>query len=159
MGIRTGSTSVRRPEALHLALLGQQPLGEVHALAQVAHLGAELLHLTRQLRAKRVELRPDVFREGRTALVPDPLGERPAHRREGQQEERPTPEDEDDGENPFHIHPVSLAPLATYGPNPRPPAPCGGTGPCTRPPPAPRAPGSPQRPRCPPPIRPPDPGR
>src|SRR6266571_8323586 len=95
--------SLPRPDLLRVAVLREQPLGEVHALAELAHLRAELLHLTRQLRAERVELRPDVFRKGRTALAPDPLGERSAHGREGEQQERPTPEDKDDGEDPLHI--------------------------------------------------------
>src|SRR5207247_8650771 len=76
--------SLPRPDLLRVAVLREQPLAEVHALAGLAHLHAQLLHLTRQLRSERAELPPDVFRQFRRALPRDPPVQRHRHCLEGE---------------------------------------------------------------------------
>src|SRR5690606_24186974 len=101
--VRTSSiaSGPRRGELAH-RLLRQQPLGEVHPLVQLRHLGPELVHV-RHLGPEVVHLGEDVL--GGLAggpAPPDPGGDRLADRAERDRHEGPAAEDEADREDVFH---------------------------------------------------------
>src|SRR5437867_756724 len=102
--LRVSAASAGRPEPLAVALLGEQPLGEVHSLAQLAHFGAELVYLARELRAEFIQLPAHVLGQRAAARAADALGNRPAHGRNREQKQRSTSEDQDDGEGTGDVH-------------------------------------------------------
>src|SRR2546427_9566176 len=96
--------SPRRRQAVSVALLGEQPLREVHSLAQLAHFGAELVYLARELGAEFIQLTAHVLGQRAAAPAADALGNRPAHGRNREQKQRSTPEDQDDGKGTRDVH-------------------------------------------------------
>src|SRR5438105_9666885 len=108
MGIRTSIGSSRRrsfttrSDPLALAVLREQPFGEVHALGELRHLTPHGLELLIERILLFRELGAQVAAAGRRALAADPVGHRAADRREGHRDARASPENEDDGEDVFH---------------------------------------------------------
>src|SRR2546422_407189 len=102
--LRVSAASAGRPEPLALATLREQPLGEVHSLAQLAHFGAELVYLARELGAEFMQLPAHVLRQRAAARAADALGNRPAHGRNREQKQRSTPEEQDDAESTRDVH-------------------------------------------------------
>src|SRR6266568_2331566 len=107
MGIRTSIRSSRRrsftrSDPLALAVLREQPFGEVHALGELRHLTPHGLELLIQHILLFRELGAQIAATGRDALAADPVGHRAADRREGHRDARAAPENEDDGQDVFH---------------------------------------------------------
>src|SRR5438552_12418396 len=107
MGIRTSIGSSRprsftRSDPLALAVLREQPFGEVHALGELCHLAPHGLELLIERILLFRELGAQIAATGRGALAADPVGHRAADRREGHRDARAAPENEDDGEDVFH---------------------------------------------------------
>src|SRR6266568_673193 len=107
MGIRTSIRSSRRrsftrSDPLALAVLREQPFGEVHALGELRHLTPHGLELLVQRILLFRELGAQIAATGRDALAADPVGHRAADRREGHRDARAAPENEDDGQDVFH---------------------------------------------------------
>src|SRR5881296_55883 len=107
MGIRTSISSSRRrslarSNPLALAVLREQPLGEVHALGELRHLAPHGLELLVQGILVFRELCAQIAATGRGALAADPVGHRATDRREGHRDARAAPENEDDGQDVLH---------------------------------------------------------
>src|SRR5436853_6982478 len=107
MGIRPSLGSSRRrsftrSDPLALAVLREQPFGEVHALGELRHLTPHGLELLIERILLFRELGAQIAATGRGALAADPVGHRAADRREGHRDARAAPENEDDGEAVFH---------------------------------------------------------
>src|SRR5213079_587928 len=110
MGIRTSSSPTRsspprslaRSDPLALAVLREQPLGEVHALSELRQLAPHGLELLVQRRFVFGELGSDIAATGRRALAADPVGHRAADRRERHRDARAAPENEDKSEDVLH---------------------------------------------------------
>src|SRR3989449_11740908 len=107
MGIRTSIGSSRRrsfarSDPLALAVLREQPFGEVHALGELRHLAPHGLELLIERILLFRELCAQIAATGRGALAADPVGHRAADRREGHRDARAAPENEDDGQDVFH---------------------------------------------------------
>src|SRR5438093_12535297 len=91
MGIKTSSSPIRssrrrslaRSNPLALAVLREQPLGEVHALGELRHLAPHGLELLVQGILVFRELCAQIAATGRGALAADPVGHRATDRREG----------------------------------------------------------------------------
>src|SRR5256886_2259587 len=107
MGIRTSIGSSRprsftRSDPLALAVLREQPFGEVHALGELCHLAPHGLELLIERILLFRELGAQIAATGRGALAADPVGHRAPDRREGHRDPRAAPENEDDGQDVFH---------------------------------------------------------
>src|SRR5437867_4912782 len=110
MGIRTSSSPTRsspprslaRSDPLALAVLREQPLGEVHAPSELHQLAPHGLELLVQRRFVFGELGSDIAATGRRALAADPVGHRAADRRERHRDARAAPENEDKSEDILH---------------------------------------------------------
>src|SRR5881296_93271 len=110
IGMRTSSSPIKssrpcslaRSNPLALAVLREQPLGEVHALGELRHLAPHGLELLVQGILLFRELGAQIAATGRGALAADPVGHRAADRREGHRDARAAPENEDDGQDVFH---------------------------------------------------------
>src|SRR3989454_8419339 len=110
MGIRTSSSPIRssrprslaRSDPLALAVLREQPLGEVHALSELRQLAPHGLELLVERRLVFGELGWDIAATGRRALAADPVGQRAADRRERHRDARAAPENEDESQDVFH---------------------------------------------------------
>src|SRR5437870_9403909 len=107
MGIRTSIGSSRRrsftrSDPLALAVLREQPFGEVHTLGELRHLTPHGLELLIERILLFRELGAQIAATGRGALAADPVGHRAADRREGHRDARAAPENEDDGQDVFH---------------------------------------------------------
>src|ERR1051325_8783604 len=89
-----------RSDPLSFALLGQQPLGEVHPLGQLRHVAPHRLELLLERLLVVGELGPHVP----LPLTADALGDCPADRRDGEEKQRAASEQEDDREYAFDIH-------------------------------------------------------
>src|SRR5439155_11709207 len=130
--------------------LGEQPLRKIHPLRQFRHLVPQLFQLLEQCVASRTPGQ-------RPSAAPQPLGERLAHRREGDHPGEEAAHGDDGNQqrdHAFHDSPplsaaMSSIPGSTYAASPPPPAPCAGTAPCTTPSPAPPARGFPRPRPCP----------
>src|SRR6266571_2126878 len=94
----------RRREPATLVLLREQPLRKIYALRELRHFASDHLELLLERLPVLDELAPQLTAVDRHPLAPDALGEGLADGRDGQQEQRATPEDEHDGENGFDIH-------------------------------------------------------
>src|SRR2546430_11081722 len=97
MGIRTSISpallrSLARSEPLALAVLREQPFGEVHALGELRHLAPHGLELLVQGILLFRELGAQIAATGRGALAADPVGHGAADRREGHRDARAAPE-------------------------------------------------------------------
>src|SRR5216117_3956393 len=97
MGIRTSIGSSRRrsftrSDPLALAVLREQPFGEVHALGELRHLTPHGLELLIERILLFRELGAQIAATGRGALAADPVGHRAADRREGHRDARAAPE-------------------------------------------------------------------
>src|SRR5213592_4592961 len=106
MGIRTSISPSRRrsfalSDPLALAVLREQPFGEVHALGELRHLAPHGLELLQGILLFR-ELGAQIAATGRGALAADPVGHGAADRREGHRDAGAAPENEDDGQDVFH---------------------------------------------------------
>src|SRR2546422_6432821 len=104
MGIRTSIGSSRRrsftrSDPLALAVLREQPFGEVHTLGELRHLTPHGLELLIERILLFRELGAQIAATGRGALAADPVGHRAADRREGHRDARAAPENEDDGQD------------------------------------------------------------
>src|SRR6266568_4231456 len=109
MGIRTCISPARRrslarSNPLALAVLREQPFGEVHTLGELRHLAPHGLELLVQGILLFRELGAQIAATGRGALAPDPVGQGAADRRERDPDARATPENEDDRQDAFDIH-------------------------------------------------------
>src|SRR3989442_1850383 len=107
MGIRTSigpsrRRSLARSNPLALAVLREQPFGEVHTLGELRHLAPHGLELLVQGILLFRELGAQIAATGRGALAADPVGHGAADRREGHRDARAAPENEDDGQDVFH---------------------------------------------------------
>src|SRR6266516_1417057 len=94
MGIRTSigpsrRRSFTRSDPLALAVLRQQPFGEVHTLGELRHLAPHGLELLVQGVLVFRELCAHIAATGRGALAADPVGHGATDRREGQRLARP----------------------------------------------------------------------
>src|SRR2546427_6418290 len=99
MGIRTSIGSSRRrsftrSDPLALAVLREQPFGEVHTLGELRHLTPHGLELLIERILLFRELGAQIAATGRGALAADPVGHRAADRREGHRDARAAPENE-----------------------------------------------------------------
>src|SRR6266403_1566962 len=108
MGIRTSIRSCRRrslarSDLLTLAVLRQQPLGEVHALGELRHLAPHGLELLVECFLMFGELGAHLAATARGALAADPVGHRATDRREGHRDARAATENENEGEDVFHV--------------------------------------------------------
>src|SRR5712691_835270 len=107
MGIRTSISpsrrrSLARSNPLALAVLREQPFGEVHALGELRNLAPHGLELLVQGILVFRELGAQIAATGRGALAADPVGHGAADRREGHRDARAAPENKDDGQDVFH---------------------------------------------------------
>src|SRR6266480_884410 len=107
MGIRTSISSSRRrsftlSDPLALAVLREQPFGEVHALGELRHLAPHRLELLVERLLLFRELCAHVVATGRCALAADPVGQRATDRRERHRDARAAPENEDERQDVFH---------------------------------------------------------
>src|SRR2546427_5382688 len=112
IGIRTPSSpafigssrrrSFARSDPLTLAVLREQPLGEVQALRELRHLAPHGLELLVERILLFRELGAQTAATGRGVLAADPVGQRAADRRERHRDARAAPENEDDGQDVFH---------------------------------------------------------
>src|SRR5213594_928123 len=88
MGIRTSSSPIKssrpcsfaRSDPLALAVLREQPLGEVHALGELRQLAPHRLELLVQRLPVIGEVGPQLTSIGRRALAADPVGDRKSTR-------------------------------------------------------------------------------
>src|SRR2546425_9339697 len=108
MGIKTSISSSRRrslarSDALTLAVLREQALGEVHALGELRHLAPHRLELLVERFLVFGELGAYLGATGRRTLAADPVGQRAADRREGHRDAGAATENEDEGEDVFHV--------------------------------------------------------
>src|SRR6266480_594526 len=106
MGIRTSISSSRRrsftlSDPLALAVLREQPFGEVYALGELRHLAPHRLELLVERLPLFRELCPHIA-AGRRALAADSVGHRPADRGERHRDARAAPENEDERQDVFH---------------------------------------------------------
>src|SRR6266480_1296076 len=107
MGIRTSIRSSRRrsftrSDPLALAVLRQQPFGEVHALGELRDLAPHRLEVLVERLPLFRELCAHIAATGRGALAADPVGHRATDRRERHRDTRPAPENEDERQDVFH---------------------------------------------------------
>src|SRR5207253_2354407 len=94
-GPRTPFTGMQFPR-LSLPPLRQQSLRKIYSLREFRHLVPQRFHRLQQLLPLPAVARP--------RLVAQPLGERLPDRRDREEEERATPEQEDDRENALDVH-------------------------------------------------------
>src|SRR2546430_15702646 len=97
MGIRTSIMTSRRrsfarSDPLTLAVLREQPFGEVHALGELRHLAPHGLELLIERILLFRELCAQIAATGRGALAADPVGHGATDRREGHRDARAAPE-------------------------------------------------------------------
>src|SRR3989454_9350133 len=107
MGIRTSIGSSRRrsftrSDPLALAVLREQPFGEIHALGELRHFAPHGLELLVERLPVFGELDARIAAPDRRALAADPLGHRAADRRERHRDARAATEYEDHRQDVFH---------------------------------------------------------
>src|SRR5947209_4971900 len=120
----------RLPGHSRLALLGQQPLGKLDTLAQIADLAARLLKLREQILAQHL----DLFARSRIGAAANSLGEGASDR----EQQHDAADNGDRGEkcDGFWRHPRSLRAAFNLRASPLPATPCARTGQYARPLPA-----------------------
>src|SRR5438067_8648448 len=114
MGIKTSSSPIRssrprslaRSDPLALAVLREQPLGEVHALGELRQLVPHGLELLVEGVLVLGQLGSQLAAIGRRALAANPVGHGAADRRERDRDARAASETEDDREDALEIRGV-----------------------------------------------------
>src|SRR2546430_2628715 len=124
MGIRTSIGSSRRrsftrSDPLALAVLREQPFGEVHTLGELRHLTPHGLELLIERILLFRALGAQIAATGRGALAADPVGHRAADRREGHRESRAAPENDGGWQDGFHTRQLRRAGRAPPPSSPR----------------------------------------